>query len=289
VEYKKLKCGFKIPSLGLGTWLIGGGFEADYSKDKENIEIIKQAIRLGYNHLDTAEMYGNNHTEELIGIAIKDFDRKKLFITTKVTNTHLKYNDLITSCKKSLERLQTNYIDLYLIHAPNKDIPIEETMKAMDYLVDNKLVKNIGVSNFTLEELKEAIKYSKHKIVANQIEYSLLTRNIGRYGNNKNMELETIPFCQENDIIIMAERPIERGLLLNTHPLLDKLSEKYNKTKSQIAINWLISKKNIITIPKSSNIEHLKENLGSLGWNLDKTDIEILNNTNFSELTKKIK
>lgn len=281
MEYKTLNNGFKIPVLGLGTWLIGGGVKANYAKDKEEIEAIKEAIKLGYTHIDTAEMYGLGHTEELVGQAIKGFNRSKLFITTKVTNTNLRYDDVISSAKASLKRLQTNYADLYLVHAPNPEIPINETMKAMDYLIEQKLVKNIGVSNFTVEELKEAQNHANNKIVANQIEYSLLTRNIGKYGNNGNMESKTIPYCQKNDIIIMAERPIERGLLLKPHPVMDKLVKKYNKTKAQIAINWLISKKNIITIPKSTNIEHLKENLGSIGWNLSKDDIELLDQAKF--------
>jgi diketogulonate reductase-like aldo/keto reductase len=280
VEYKTVGK-LKIPTMGLGTWLIGGGTEPDYSKDNESVEAIKNAIELGYNHIDTAAMYGDGHCEELVGEAIKNFDRKKLFITTKVHRKNLRHDDLIADCKKSLKRLGTDFIDLYLIHAPNPKVPLEETMKAMDFLVEKKLVRFIGVSNFTVDFLKEAQKFSKNKIVANQIEYSLLTRNFGKYANNKNMESKTVPYCQENDIIIMAERPIERGLLTQPHSVLDKLASKYNKTRGQIAINWLISKKNIITIPKSTNIEHLKENLGAMGWNLSEGDIKLLDETNF--------
>ncbi|MCK5474330.1 MAG: aldo/keto reductase [Candidatus Aenigmarchaeota archaeon] len=287
MEYKRLDNGFSIPALGLGTWLLGGGIEADYSKDEKNINAIKEAIKLGYLHIDTAESYGCGHTEELVGLAIKDFNRPDLFITTKVTDIHLRYNKLINSAKASLKRLQTDYIDLYFIHAPNPDIPIKETMEAMDYLVEQKIVKFIGVSNFTVEALKEAKEAQKHsdnKIVANQIEYNLLTRNKGRYGNNHSMESATIPYCQENDIIIIAERPLERGILLKPHPVMDKLAEKYNKTKAQIALNWLISKENIATTPMSTNVEHLKENLGAIGWNLSNEDMKLLDETNFERL-----
>ena len=281
MEYKSIS-NIKIPSLGLGTWLIGGDKEADYSDDKNAIKAIKTAIELGYNHIDTAELYGNGHCEELIGEAIKDFDRKQLFITSKVRGSKLKYDAVIKSAKESLKRLQTDYIDLYLIHAPNPDIPIEETMKAFDYLINQNLVKYIGVSNFKVEQLIEAQKHTKNKIVANQIEYSLLTRNKGTYSGNVDMESKTIPYCQENDIIIMAERPLERGLILKSHPLLDKLELKYNKTKAQIAMNWLISKKNVITIPKSTNKNRLKENLGSLGWKLENEDIRLLDEIKFT-------
>lgn len=283
MEYKTLIDDMKIPVLGLGTWLIGGALEADYSQDIKAINAIKKALELGYNHLDTAEMYGNGHCEELIGEAIKGNERSSLFITSKVRETKLKYKDVIKSANESLNRLQTNYIDLFLIHSPSYTIPIEETMAAFDYLMDKKMIRNIGVSNFQVHQLVEAQRHSNYKIVANQIEYSLLTRNIGKYSGNKDMESKTIPYCQENDIIIMAERPIERGIILQNHSQLDKLESKYNKTKAQIAINWLVSKKNIITIPKSVNENHLKENLGALGWNLDIEDIKMLDKIKFDQ------
>jgi diketogulonate reductase-like aldo/keto reductase len=122
-------------------------------------------------------LYGATHTEELIGEAIKDLDRSKLIITSKVYKTHLHYDDVITSCKKSLERLQTTYIDIYLIHAPNPEIPLQETMTALDFLVEQGLIKHIGVSNFSVEQMKEAQKYSKYKIIINQIPYNLSARN----------------------------------------------------------------------------------------------------------------
>lgn len=280
MEYKKIK-NLILPVLGLGTWQIGGRLEADYSEDDKSIQAIKDAIKLGYTHIDTAEIYGDGHCEELIGTAIKSFNRDSLFITTKVRKSKLKYGDVIKSAKASLQRLQIKCIDLFLIHAPNPDVPINETMEAFDFLVKNKLVKHIGVSNFQVEQLINAQKYTKNKIVCNQIEYSLLTRNKGRFGGNKNMESKTIPYCQENKIFVVAERPIEKGLILEDHKILDKLEKKYNKTKAQIAINWLITKKNIITIPKSTNIHHLKENLGSIGWTLEEKDIKLLDNISF--------
>lgn len=287
MDYKSLTDNFKIPVIGFGTWGIGGFMEADYSKDKEAVRAIKYAIELGYSHIDTAELYGAGHTEELIGNAIKDLDRSKLIITSKVFKTNLKYDDVIASCKRSLKRLQTDYIDIYLIHAPNPEIPLEETVKALDHLVDQKIVKFIGVSNFSVEQMQEAQKYSKNKIVANQIPYNLATRNInldrntGRVGSCINMESEIIPYCQENDIIAMAYRPLERGFLLRPNSLLDNLSKKYGKTKAQIAINWLVSKKNVITIPKSTNPYHLKENLGAIGWYLSDEDIKLLDGMKF--------
>lgn len=275
MKIKKLANGFELPVIGLGTWKFGGERESDYSKDKESVAIIKKAIELGYTHIDTAEVYGAGHCEELVGEAIQKFDRKKLFIATKVVATNLYYDDVINSCKESLKRLKTDYVDLYMIHAPNPEILIEETMKAMDYLVEKGFVKYIGVSNFQVELLEKAQKSSKNKIVANQIEYSLITRNQGRYGDNKDMESKTIPYCQANDILIVAERPVERGILAQ-HPTLEKFAKKYRKTKAQIAINWLISKKNVVTIPMSSNEQHLKDNIEAANFEMDEEDIKKL-------------
>ncbi|GAN35215.1 MAG: aldo/keto reductase [Candidatus Brocadia sp. AMX2] len=277
MEFKKLSNNIEIPVIGLGTWTIGGGDVADTTYDSEDISAIKNAIKLGITNIDTAEAYAQGHTEELVGRAIGGFDRKNLFITSKVSSEHLSYEELIVSAKGSLGRLNTNYIDLYLIHAPNPDIPIQETMKAMDFLVEQKLVKCIGVSNFAVEQIKEAQKYTKNKIVANQIEYNLLVRNEGRVTND--MESKIIPYCQENNILVIAWRPLAKGELAKPgFKILDELAKKYNKAQSQIAINWLISKKGIVTITKSTKVEHLRENLGAIGWKLKQEDIDRLNN-----------
>jgi len=261
--------------LGLGTWEIGGGMSRDTSRDVEGITAIRGAIELGYTHIDTAEMYGAGHSEELVGLAINGFDRESLFITTKVLPQHLRYSDCIKACEGSLRRLRTEYIDLYLIHIPSAEIPIKETMRAMDYLVEQKKVRFVGVSNFSVEQLKKAQACAENKIVNNQIEYNLLTRHSGMY--NENIESEIIPFCQENEIIITAWKPLVKGRLFQErNKLLEEISKDYNKTLSQIAINWLITKKNIITIPKSTNTEHLKENLGTLGWQLKLQDMKRL-------------
>jgi len=247
----------------------------DTSRDAEGITAIRGAIELGYTHIDTAEMYGAGHSEELVGLAINGFDRESLFITTKVLPQHLRYDDCIKAAEGSLKRLRTEYIDLYLIHIPSAEIPIKETMKAMDSLLRQEKIKFIGVSNFSAAQLKEAQGFTENKIVNNQIEYNLMTRHSGAY--NVNIESEIVPFCQENDIIITAWKPIAGGRLFQErNKLLEEISEEYNKTLSQIAINWLISKKNIITIPKSTNTEHLKENLGAMGWHLSEDDMKRL-------------
>lgn len=276
MEFKEIAKGVKIPVLGLGTWGMGGEMSPDTSHDKECIAALRHGIDLGMTHIDTAEMYGDGHTEQVVGEAIKPFDRKKLFITTKVWQTNLRYNDLINSAKRSLKRLGIKYADMYLIHVPNADIPIEETMDAMDALVEQRLVRFIGVSNFSVKELKEAQNHSENKIVANQIEYNLLIRNKrGIY--TEDMESEIIPYCQKNGVMVVAYRPLAKGMITgDSIHLLNGLSKKYNRTPSQIALNWLISKERVIAIPKASNINHVQENAGAVGWKLNKEDIEKL-------------
>lgn len=266
MKTKRLLSNFEIPVLGIGTCLMGGEDHGppDYTNDEVYINAIREAIKLGFNHIDTAEVYGGNHTEELVGKAIKNFDRKKLFITTKVSPENLRYNDLINSAKNSLKRLETNYIDLYLIHRPNPEISIEETMKAMNFLVDNNLVKNIGVSAFDIVQMKEAQKYSKHPIVANQLKFSLW----------KKSDLETINYCIENNIIVMAYKVLGRGKII-THKiqLISDLAKKYKKTKAQIILNWVISKKNVVALFKSVNHQHIKENLDIFDFKLTNKEI----------------
>jgi diketogulonate reductase-like aldo/keto reductase len=275
MEFKQLISGVNLPVLGFGTLRIGGTIVADQRYDRENVLAIKTAIRFGMTHIDTAEGYGNGHAEELIGTAIQDFDRKELFITTKVKPQHLRYRHVISAARRSLERLGTDYIDLYLIHAPNPYIPIKETMEAMDHLIENSLVRFIGVSNFSVEQLKEAQEVAKSEIVANQIEYNLLIRNSGQLTTN--MESEIIPYCQENGIMIIAYRPLAKGILAKPGiKMLDDIAKKYDKTPAQVAINWLISKPHTVAITKASEIKHIQENLGAIGWRLSREDIHKL-------------
>jgi len=263
---KKLLNGFEVPVLAIGTWAMGGEREPDYSNDKESIEAIKNAIKLGYTHIDTAELYGAGHTEELVSEAIKGFDRNKLFITTKVFKTNLHYDDVIVAAKKSLKRLKTDYIDLYLFHASNPEIPIKETMKAMDFLVEKKLVRYIGVSNFTAEQTKEAQRFSKNKIVANQLKYNLWANFI---------DIEAIKYCQDNDIMVVAYKPFGRASIITEKiKLLSDLARKYDKTEAQVILNWLISKKNVIALFKASSNEHLKENQDIFDFQITKEENE---------------
>lgn len=267
MNIKRLPNGFGIPVLGIGTFGMGGEYEPDHSNDKESIRAIKAAIRLGYSHIDTAEMYGGGHTEELVGKAIQGFERKRLFITSKVSPENLGYERLLQSARKSLKKLGTAYVDIYLIHAPNPDIPLKETMEAMDYLVDRGLVRNIGVSNFSIQEIKEAKKLANHGIVANEVKYNLFN----------SIDIETIKYCQRNNIMVIAHKPLGRGKILSEKiEILSDIAVKHGKTEAQVILCWLISKKNVVTIFKALNTSHLRENLGALDFTLTKEETKKL-------------
>ena len=275
MQYKQLSNGLKIPIIGLGTWGIGGKFIPNNLREKEEIKIIQEAIMLGFTHIDTAEFYGQGQTEKEVGKAIRKFDREKLFITTKVWKTNLHYSNVIASLEKSLKRLQTDYVDLYLVHWPNPSISLKETMKAMEHLAEQGKIRAIGVSNFSINDIKKAQKYlRKHKIVANQIEYNLIRREAER---------ELIPFCLKNNIMIIAYRPLARGELARKGiKILDQIAKKYGKTNAQIALKWVLSHRNVIAITKSTKIEHLKENLNVFGWELKLQDKELLDKICYS-------
>ncbi|MHA1665691.1 MAG: aldo/keto reductase [Candidatus Njordarchaeales archaeon] len=272
IDYNDLKeigkTGVKVPAIGFGTWKIGGGFSPDYSRDDYFVSIIKKAIEYGLWHIDTAEMYGDGHAEELVGRAIRDFDRDAVFITTKVSGDHLAFNDVIKAVKRSLERLGIKYIDLYLVHWPNPTIPLRETIKAMEELVNRGWIRFIGVSNFSKSLLEEARTYlSKEDIVNNQVQFSLTYRS---------PESELLPYCQREGITLTAHTPLDKGRLAK-NKMFQEIGKKYNKTAAQVALNWLISKPRVITIPKASSEEHIRENAGAMGWRLKEEDLKLLN------------
>lgn len=262
---KTLKCGFSMPVLGMGTWQMGGRMERDSGNDDAGqIQALRTGLDLGFNLIDTAESYADGKAEELVGEAIRGYERSSLFLTSKVWKTHVAYDDVLRAAEKSLERLGTDYLDLYLYHQVNNEVPLEETMRAFDRLVSEKLVRYIGVSNFALERFKRAQACAEHKIVVNQIHYSLSMRE---------PEAELLPWLQENDVMVQAWRPL-RGV--PDCALLDNLCAKYGKTKSQIALNWLIMQKNVVTITASNSAKHIQDNLDAAAFEMEPSDMELL-------------
>ncbi len=282
MKYITLHTGVKIPVLGLGTARVGGtsgrirpnprtgilGWLTQGKKaDERDIAAIQRGIELGMTHIDTARAYGKGRSEMLVGRAIKNFKRRDLFLASKV-EINLNYEAVIRALESSLARLDTSYLDLYLVHWPVAEIPLKETMEAFDSLVKTKKVRHIGVCNFSVEQLKEAQLYTKNKIITNQVKYNYM------YQLPKK---ELLQYCQENNIILTAYSPLNEGNTL-TNRGMQELITKYKKTAAQIALNWLISQKNVITIPKSSNIKHVEENIGALDFVMDQEERDTLSN-----------
>lgn len=264
IPVKTLSNGFSLPVYGLGTWEMGGGWNAaDTTDDEVFVDAIRMAIDHGITHIDTAELYGGGHAEELIARAKDGLDRSKLQLASKVySGMESGYDGVISACEASLERLGTDYLDLYMLHrCPDHDL--EGVMRALDRLIDEGMVRNIGVSNFTVNRFKTAQSLTTNKLVCNQLHYSLKCREI--------VNKEILQYSQENDVLVTAWGPLSKGTMQDA-PILHEIADKYGKSVYQVALNWLIHQKNVIVIPKTTSLEHLEENLGAIGWDLEETD-----------------
>lgn len=261
---------FCLPALGFGTYGMGGKVDHDrQNDDAADIEAIRSAVGHGFKHIDTAELYADGYTEALIKRALNGLDRQSLFITTKVRRSHLRYDDLIRAAQGSLERLGLKQVDLYLIHGPSGEVPIAESMRAMDYLLEHELTRYIGVSNFNVNQLAAAQAATKYRIVNNQIHYNLSARAYETNG--------TIAYCQQHNILVTAYRIIGYDQIFGEGlQILTRLAGEYNKTPRQIALNWLVGKPGVVGLIKARAAQHLVESLGALGWELSATDREQL-------------
>ncbi|WKZ35622.1 MAG: aldo/keto reductase [Anaerolineales bacterium] len=258
-----------LPKIGFGTWKIGGGSFADSSKDSVSMTALHTALEIGYTHFDTAEMYANGHSEELLGRAVRESQvrREALFITTKVTPSHLQYDSVMSACENSLRRLHMEYIDLYLIHWPSAGMKLEETFRALNKLVHDGRVKHLGVSNFSLKQLKESQERSETPIITNQVPYSLSDRSYVKNG--------MLDYCRKNEIFLTAYSPIDEGNL-KKNTTLEAIAKAHNANVFQIALAWVISQPRVITIPMSANPQHIRENFKAAEIELTSTEIEQL-------------
>lgn len=264
--------GLDVPVIGMGTWMIEGR-----SRDAERraVEALQLGLDLGMNHIDTAEMYGNGRAEELVAEAV-DGQREQVFLVSKVLPSNASYEGTLKACERSLKRLKTDFIDLYLLHWPSSQHPIEETMRAMEKLVDEGMIKFIGVSNFDVEQLREAQNaLVKHRIACNQVLYHLAYRGIER---------ELLPYCAENGIAIVGYSPFGHGNFLSSHSrggkVLAEIAKRQNRTVRQVALNFLTRDSNLFTIPKAGNPDHIRENSGAVGnWKLTDEDIVAIDRT----------
>jgi diketogulonate reductase-like aldo/keto reductase len=251
------KTGIPLPEIGFGTWNYSGG-----------VEPLRAAIEYEACLIDTAEAYG---TEEIVGQAISG-RRDRVFLATKVLPRNFKRRDLIAAAERSLRRLGTDYIDLYQLHWPNLTVPIEETMRGMEELVDTAKVRFIGVSNFSVRDLINAqAALSKQRIAANQVRYNLVERTI---------EGGLLQYCQKNGITVIAYSPLATGLgnirAMDPQEVLRRVAEASSKSEVQVALNWCIRKENVIAISKASTVAHIQENLGASGWKLQPESVRLL-------------
>ena len=262
----------KVSEIGMGTyydplWIATAKTIGWMRGAEAKVEALKAGLDGGMNFIDTAELYGS---EPLVARAIKGRKRDELFIATKVWPNHLRRDALVRALEKSLKRLETSYVDLYQVHFPNSKVPIAETMGAMEEMKDRGKLLAIGVSNFSLQQTKDAnAALKKSQLASNQVEYSLANREI---------EADLLPYCESNKISIIAYYPLGHGKLAETGAAkkMEAVCKAYSKTPAQVALNWLVSGRNVFAIPRASRAEHVRENLGGSGWELKPEDRALL-------------
>jgi 2,5-diketo-D-gluconate reductase B len=242
----------KVPALGFGTWQLEG---------KECEKGVKDALDIGYRHIDTAQAYGN---EELVGKAIEDSDvaRENIWLTTKVWRDSLNREDLRDSVEESLEKLGTNYVDLLLIHWPFPEMDLEAVLGEMEELVSEGKALHIGVSNFTPEQVKEAQELTDLPLFTNQVEYHPFL--------GQDELLET---CRDQGMMLTAYSPLARGDVLGNETL-EEIGDRYGKSEAQVALRWLVQQDGVAAIPKASSQEHREQNFDIFDFELTGEEME---------------
>ncbi|WP_017343804.1 aldo/keto reductase [Halorubrum sp. T3] len=248
VPTKTLPSGAELPALGLGTYDLNDGETADS---------VRAALDAGYAHIDTAEGYKN---ERAIGdaLAASDVDRDDVFLTSKVLAKNLNYESVIDSCEASLDRLGTDYLDLYLIHWPNPAISLRETLRAMAELRERGLVRDVGVSNFSAYQLSCAHHISDVPIAVNQIEFHPWLQRP-----------DLVDYCRETDTVVEAAAPLARTDVFGDE-VVAELAEKYDKHPAQVVIRWAVDR-GVVPLPRSSTPDHVRAN-AEMDWELDDAD-----------------
>jgi diketogulonate reductase-like aldo/keto reductase len=258
----QLLSGQMMPVLGMGTWRMG---ESAKNRQAE-VKALRHGLDLGLSLIDTAEMYGEGGAEEVIAEAIAN-RRSKVFLVSKVYPHNASKTGAIAACERSLKRLQTDYLDLYLLHWRGS-VPLAETLDAFQTLQQAGKIRSYGVSNFDLNDMTELVRLpGGTEVVTNQVLYNLTRRGI---------ELNLLPWCQQRQVPIMAYSPIEQGRMLH-HPVLNAIARNRGITAAQVAIAWLLHQENVIVIPKSSRIEHIEQNRAALDLSLDGSELVALN------------
>jgi diketogulonate reductase-like aldo/keto reductase len=253
--------GESVPAFGVGTWHMG----EDRRRAADETAAVKLGIELGMELIDTAEMYGNGGAEEVVAAATAGV-RDRLFIVSKVLPYNASRKGTIEACERSLKRLKTDRIDLYLLHWRGS-VPLAETLEAFVTLRRDGKIRHHGVSNFNTEDLKEWVALAGGDTVAsNQILYNLSRRG---------PEWELIPWCRERGISVMAYSPLEQGRMLGNRGL-QQVAQRYDASPAQVALAWLLRQDGMIVIPKATRLEHVRENRGALDLKLTDADLTAL-------------
>ena len=253
----KLPSGDVVPALGQGTWHM-----AEHpQRRQQEIRALRSGLDLGMTLIDTAEMYADGGAEELVGEAIAG-RRHDVFLVSKVLPENATSRGTIAACARSLRRLRTNWLDLYLLHWRGQ-VPLEETIAAFEALVNAGHIRRWGVSNFGISDMQELVElHGGEGVTTNQVLYNVTRRGI---------EYDLLPWCREQRIPIMAYSPIEQGRML-AHPQLIKIAARHGATPSQVALAWVLRQEGVIAIPKAGKPEHVRENRAALELRLDRQD-----------------
>ncbi|HEU5122090.1 MAG TPA: aldo/keto reductase [Candidatus Saccharimonadales bacterium] len=268
------KSGKPLFPIGIGTWNIGGTFSPDptakyggtrplYENEDEEVAAIRYSLSKGQNHIDCAELYGAFHTDEVVGKALVGLDRSDLFIADKLWRTSVGKGLVRPTVEKMLEKLGTDYLDMLYIHAPWSDVRWQEAIPQIDELIDEGIVRSLGVSNFTIDHMKEVQAIAKHSIAANQMNYNVLYRD--------EVTPEFRAYCSDNATQIIAYQPLKRQQV-NDNETINRIAAKHGATAAQIALAWLLSQ-GIWPIPKAMQKEHIDENIGAVDIRLSDEDL----------------
>jgi diketogulonate reductase-like aldo/keto reductase len=251
--------GEAVPVLGQGTW----GMAEGKRPREEELRALRTGIELGMTLIDTAEMYADGGAEELVGDAIKGRRRDEVFIVSKVLPQHATRNGTIAACERSLRRLKTHVIDLYLLHW-REQIPLPETLDGFDELVELGKIRYWGVSNFDVNDMEELIQLAGgDPVTTDQVLYNLARRGI---------EYDLLPWCHQRKIPIMAYSPIEQGRMLS-HPVLEKIARRHGAMPAQVALAWVVVHDGVIAIPRAGVSGHVRENRAALDLRLTQPDL----------------
>jgi diketogulonate reductase-like aldo/keto reductase len=249
--------GMKVPVLGQGTWKFGEG-ERD---EAEEAAALRAGVELGMTLIDTAEMYGEGSAEEIVGRAIEGM-RDRVFLVTKAYPHHASRRELPLACERSLQRLGTDVIDLYLLHWRGPT-PLAETVEAFEDLRASGKIRRWGVSNFDTEDIEE-LRAKADDCATNQVLYNPEARGI---------EFDLLPWCQERQMPVMAYSPVgQAGRLLKSKALLE-VARRHNATPAQIAVAWALRQPGVIAIPKASDLDHVRENAAAASIKLTANDL----------------